>query len=220
MGKEFKKKFMHPTRRKLVDMVQTGDYNKNTSVGWTKEKEAHEVGDKWEDDHYKYEKKDGYTLKTGKNSETFQEIRQYLSKLEECNNTKCTHVGNFGPTNKKSIKDFGYCIDCMTQFELDLKEHDLLESFVAYQIYTKRIKEGEMVIDRIEGDIDELKQQYDEINEKGKIVNSYVLPRPVDEMKEEMRGFVDRSKDEIQEIREAREEHFKKLKEKNYDSYL
>ena len=75
----------------------------------------------------------------------------------------------------------------MTQFELDLKEHDLLESFVAYQIYTKRIKEGEMVIDRIEGDIDELKQQYDEINEKGKIVNSYVLPRPVDEMKEEMR---------------------------------
>ena len=108
----------------------------------------------------------------------------------------------------------------MTQFELDLKEHDLLESFVAYQIYTKRIKEGEMVIDRIEGDIDELKQQYDEIDEKGKIVNSYVLPRPVDEMKEEMRGFVDRSKDEIQEIREAREEHFKKLKEKNYDSYL
>ena len=61
-----------------------------------------------------------------------------------------------------------------------------------------------MVCDKIEQDIDELKQQYDEIDEKGKVVNSYVLPRPVDEMKEEMRGFVKRSRKEIQEIVEKR----------------
>ena len=77
-----------------------------------------------------------------------------------------------------------------------------------------------MVCDKIEQDIDELKQQYDEIDEKGKVVNSYVLPRPVDEMKEEMRGFVKRSRKEIQEIVEDREEHFNKLKEKNYEHYI
>ena len=40
MGKEFNKKYMHPTRRKLVDMVQTGKYDKNTQllVGLIKEK--------------------------------------------------------------------------------------------------------------------------------------------------------------------------------------
>ena len=30
MAKEFNKKYMHPTRRKLVDMVLTGEYDKNT----------------------------------------------------------------------------------------------------------------------------------------------------------------------------------------------
>ena len=39
MGKEFKKKYMHPTRRKLVDMVQTGTYEKNQTVGWEAKKE-------------------------------------------------------------------------------------------------------------------------------------------------------------------------------------
>ena len=220
MGKEFKKKFMHPTRRKLVDMVQTGKYDKKTTVGYTKAKETHNVGDKWEDETHKYEKKEGYTIKTGKNSETFQAIRKYLSKLNTCNNKECPNVGNYTSNHLKSIKQFGYCIDCMSKLELDLKEHGLLESFAAYHIYTNRIKEGRMVIDRIEADISELKQQYDEIDDKGKVVNSYVLPRPVEEMKQEMRDFVVRSKKEIEEIVEAREEHFTKLKEKNYEHYI
>ena len=38
MGKEFKRKYMHPTRRKLVDMVKTGEYDKNTTIGYTKQK--------------------------------------------------------------------------------------------------------------------------------------------------------------------------------------
>ena len=36
----------------------------------------------------------------------------------------------------------------------------------------------------------DMKQQYDEINEDGKVVNSYVLPRPVEEMKEEIAGLL------------------------------
>ena len=67
MGKEFKKKYMHPTRRKLVDMVETGTYDKNTTVGYTKKQEIRNIGDVWEDEHNRYEKKEGYILKTGKN---------------------------------------------------------------------------------------------------------------------------------------------------------
>ena len=72
MAKEFKRKFMHPTRRKLADMVRTGEYEKNQSVGWEAKKQTRKVGDVWEDEHYRYEKKEGYTLKTGKNSEVFE----------------------------------------------------------------------------------------------------------------------------------------------------
>ena len=49
MGKDFKKKFMHPTRRKLVDMVKTGEYETNQSIGWEAKKEDRKVGDVWED---------------------------------------------------------------------------------------------------------------------------------------------------------------------------
>ena len=59
MAKEFKRKFMHPTRRKLADMVRTGEYEKNQSVGWEAKKQTRKVGDVWEDEHYRYEKKEG-----------------------------------------------------------------------------------------------------------------------------------------------------------------
>ena len=59
MAKEFNKKFMHPTRRKLVDMVLTGgEYEKNTLVGYTADKVDRKVGDVWEDEHQRYEKKE------------------------------------------------------------------------------------------------------------------------------------------------------------------
>ena len=55
MAKEFKRKFMHPTRRKLADMVKTGEYEKSQSVGWEAKKTNRKVGDVWEDEHYRYE---------------------------------------------------------------------------------------------------------------------------------------------------------------------
>ena len=58
MAKEFKKKYMHPTRRKLVDMVLHGaEYETNTTIGWNADKIERKVGDVWEDEYHKYEKK-------------------------------------------------------------------------------------------------------------------------------------------------------------------
>ena len=52
MAKEFKRKFMHPTRRKLADMVKTGgEYDKNTQIGYEGKKIERKVGDVWEDEH-------------------------------------------------------------------------------------------------------------------------------------------------------------------------
>ena len=220
MGKEFKKKFMHPTRRKLVDMVNTGEYAKNTQIGWSKKKEQRKVGDIWEDDHYRYEKKEGYILKQGKNSGAFEDIRKYLASLEKCNNTECKHVGKFNEAHKGSIKTFGYCINCMSEIEPELRRNGILDDYIAYRIYTHRIKDGLFKLEEIRQSMDELKQEYDEINEKGEVINTYVLPRPVDEMKEEMQGFIDRSKKEIDEISDKRNLHLQKIKEKNYEHIL
>ena len=103
MGKEFKKKYMHPTRRKLVDMVETGKYDKNTTIGYTKAKEVRNIGDVWEDKHNKYEQKDGYILKTGKNSEAFQEIRNYLQEKSNCKNSECKTIKKTDKDDQKKI---------------------------------------------------------------------------------------------------------------------
>ena len=84
MGKEFKKKYMHPTRRKLLDMVHTGEYDKSATVGYEGKTEIRNVGDVWEDEHHKYEKKDGFIVKTGKNHKQIQEIRKYLEEKSKC----------------------------------------------------------------------------------------------------------------------------------------
>ena len=35
---------------------------------------------------------------------TFQEIRQYLTKLEQCKNKDCDYVGKFSTNNKNQLK--------------------------------------------------------------------------------------------------------------------
>ena len=75
-------------------------------------------------------------------------------------------------------------------------------------------------LEEIKQSMDGLKQQYDEIDENGKVVNSYVLPRPVDEMKEEMAGFIERSNEEIEMISFQRNILFDRIKEKNYEHIL
>ena len=76
------------------------------------------------------------------------------------------------------------------------------------------------ILDLMEQDIEDLKQQYDEIGEDGNIMNSYVLPRPVSEIKKEMRDFIDRGKKEIEEISEKRNKAFEKIRQKNYEHIL
>ena len=49
-------------------MVKTAQYETNQTIGWEVKKEDRKVGDVWEDEHYRYEKKEGYTLKEGKNT--------------------------------------------------------------------------------------------------------------------------------------------------------
>tara|TARA_Y200000002_G_scaffold380785_1_gene393135 strand:+ start:68 stop:730 length:663 start_codon:yes stop_codon:yes gene_type:complete len=220
MAKEFKRKFMHPTRRKLADMVKTGEYETNQSIGWEAKKTERKVGDVWEDEHYRYEKKEGYTLKEGKNSETFQEIRKYLEEQNNCKNTDCDHVGEFGPTNKKLIRKTGFCISCNKKMERELRINGVYEDFSKYKMFSNAIADGLLRLDSIQQEIKDLKQEYHQYGEDGKITETYTLPRPVDEMKEEMKEFIENGKKELELIKEKRQECFDRIKEKNYEHIL
>ena len=136
MGKEFQKKYMHPTRRKLVDMVQTGEYDKNTTIGYTKAEEKRNVGDIWEDTHHKYEKKEGYILKTGKNSDALQEIREYLEEKSKCKNSECKTIKK-SDKDRKLIEKNGYCLNCTVDIEHNIRTAGFWKEYENYKVWTK-----------------------------------------------------------------------------------
>lgn len=218
MGKEFKKKYMHPTRRKLVDMVQTGKYDKNTTVGYTKAKETHNVGDKWEDDTHKYEKKEGYTVKTGKNHEAFLKIRKYLQEKNKCQNSTCKTVKKTD-NDIRFIQNGGFCMNCTAERETVLRVEGLFVPYQNYKIWTKMIVYGKQKLDELKHSLSEVKKEYEYVNEDG-TVEKWKLPKSVDEVKSEIQEMIDIGNKEIEELELKRTEVFDELKKKNYEHYL
>tara|TARA_B110000003_G_C16578324_1_gene507048 strand:+ start:536 stop:1192 length:657 start_codon:yes stop_codon:yes gene_type:complete len=218
MGKEFKKKYMHPTRRKLVDMVQTGKYDKNTTVGYTKAKETHNVGDKWEDDTHKYEKKEGYTVKTGKNHEAFLKIREYLQEKNKCQNSTCKTIKKTD-NDIRFIQNGGFCMTCTAEKETVLRVEGLFVPYQNYKIWTKMIVYGKQKLDELKHSLSEVKKEYEYVNEDG-TVEKWKLPKSVDEVKSEIQEMIDIGNKEIEELELKRTEVFDELKEKNYEHYL
>ena len=218
MGKEFKKKYMHSTRRKLVDMVQTGKYDKNTTVGYTKAKETHNVGDKWEDDTHKYEKKEGYTVKTGKNHEAFLKIREYLQEKNKCQNSTCKTIKKTD-NDIRFIQNGGFCMTCTAEKETVLRVEGLFVPYQNYKIWTKMIVYGKQKLDELKHSLSEVKKEYEYVNEDG-TVEKWKLPKSVDEVKSEIQEMIDIGNKEIEELELKRTEVFDELKEKNYEHYL
>ena len=218
MGKEFKKKYMHPTRRKLVDMVQTGKYDKNTTVGYTKAKETHNVGDKWEDDTHKYEKKEGYTVKTGKNHEAFLKIRKYLQEKNKCQNSTCKTIKKTD-NDIRFIQNGGFCMNCTAERETVLRVEGLFVPYQNYKIWTKMIVYGKQKLDELKHSLSEVKKEYEYVNEDG-TVEKWKLPKSVDEVKSEIQEMIDIGNKEIEERELKRTEVFDELKKKNYEHYL
>ena len=219
MGKEFKKKYMHPTRRKLVDMVQTGKYEKNATIGWTSNKEERKVGDVWEDEHHRYEKKEGYTLKTNKNSETFQEIRKYLAEKSKCKNSECK-TKRITKKDKKFIEKGGFCIDCTVEREHHIRTAGIWEEYQNYKVWTRMILLGKGKIEQYKQTMDDLKEEYEMVGAEGKVTETWKLPKPIDEVKAEIQELIDYGEGEIKELEAKKEEAFNKIKEKNYEHYI
>ena len=217
MGKDFKKKYMHPTRRKLVDMIQTGEYDKNQTVGWEAKKEDRKVGDVWEDEHNRYEKKEGYILKTGKNHESIQQIRKYLEEKSKCKKYPNKH---YTAKDKKLIEKTGYCLDALVEIEHEVKMAGLWREYEDYKVWTRMIIFGKTKLDAYRQSLSDLKEEYDMHNGEGQVTEVWKLPKPIDEVRTEINELIEFGEGEIKELEEKRNEVFDKLKEAKMEHYL
>ena len=220
MAKEFNKKFMHPTRRKLVDMVLTGgEYQKETQISFSgadKKKIKREVGDKWTDDNGKsYEQLEAGKIETSELGDTMAEVRAYLDSLNTCKSDNCKTI-KVGRVDKKLISKTGYCLHCLTLRESQIKVDGLWKEYEDYKMYSNMIAHGKDVIAQFQQAYDDAKQTYEVVQEDGKI-ETWSMERDVEELKAEILIEIVKFEGEIEQATKLRNEAYDKLKDKNYD---
>ena len=220
MAKEFNKKFMHPTRRKLVDMVLTGgEYQKETQISFSgadKKKIKREVGDRWTDDNGKsYEQLEAGKIETSELGDTMAEVRAYLDKLNTCKSDNCKTI-KVGRVDKKLISKTGYCLHCLTIRESQIKVDGLWEAYEDYKIYSNMISHGNDIVAQFKQAYRDAKQTYEVIQEDGKI-ETWSMERDVEELKAEILMEIVKFEGEIELATKLRNDAWEKLKDKNYD---
>jgi hypothetical protein len=220
MAKEFNKKFMHPTRRKLVDMVMHGaEYEKESFISFSgadKEKVKRKVGEKWTDENGKsWEQLEAGKIETSDLGDTMAEVRAYLDRLNSCKSDSCKTI-KLGRVDKKLISKTGYCTDCLAKRETQIKADGLWKEYEEYKIYSNMIGYGTDVLAQFRQALADCKQEYEMVNEDGTI-EKWRMERDVEEMKAEISSDIAKYENEIQNIIKLRNEAYAKLKDKNYD---
>jgi hypothetical protein len=219
--KEFNKKYMHPTRRKLVDMVLTGgEYDKNTTIGYTPEKKKEtkrEVGETWEDGQGNIwtQLEGGGKIKTSKLTSTMADIRKWLDEQTTCKNKECEKV-KLGPTDKKLIKKTGFCSDCLADKENEIRKDDLFSEYANYRVSQNKIAYAKEVLVQLNDALDNVKNKLEYINEDG-TTETWNIDRNIDDLKQDIKDDIQKVKDDIKVVIELRDECWEKLKDKKYD---
>jgi len=220
MAKEFNKKFMHPTRRKLVDMVMHGaEYEKESFISFSgadKEIIKRKVGEKWTDgDGKSWEQLEAGKVQTSELGDIMADARAYLDKLNTCKSDNCKTI-KIGRVDKKLISKTGYCLHCLTLREAQIKVDGLWESYEDYKIYSNMIAHGTDIVAQFKQAYRDAKQTYEVVQEDGKI-ETWSMERDVEELKAEILLEIVKFEGEIEQATKLRNEAYDKLKNKNYD---
>lgn len=212
---------MHPTRRKLVDMVHTGVYDKNTHISLSNLKKGeatHQVGDQWVDNKgQRWEQREGYRIKVNELTETMSKIRNELQLKRQCKlkGNGCDLKGTPSFTNKKLIEKTGYCSGCLAKLEHPIRMDGLYTAYENFKIMSNMIKEGTFMLEQLKQAYSEAKQEYEYIDADGKS-QKWVMERDVEELKSEIQSDIQKMEEEVQLVIQKRLEVYDLLKDKGY----
>lgn len=217
MKKEFKKSFAHPTRRRLMDLVRTGEYDSPTQVSFTDTpNNNHELGDTWTDsDGNNWEQREFGRMRTSAMSETMSDVRDYLKSLTTCKASDCETI-KYGPTDKKLISKTGYCSTCLAKKEFQIKMDGLWEAYENYRIYSNMIDHATDILANLKQAHSDVKQEYEYINDNGRR-ETWTMERPAEELRAEILADILNIETELTELVTKRDTAWDQLKDKNYD---
>ena len=107
------KKYMHPSRKKILDVAFNRDNSGTNTHGWSATKQDRAIGEEWTDsDGVTWVQEKGFKIVKSK----FDGIRQYIQSLSTCKNKNCK-TAKKTEKHLKFIRKTGYCIDCLAEKE-------------------------------------------------------------------------------------------------------
>lgn len=217
--KKFNNRFIHPTRRKLVDMVHTGEYEKDTKVSLS-DIDANivkrNIGDVWEDDAGNiWEQKSWGRIKKTKLSDTISHLRNYIQASSECFSSECDKT-KYTNADRKLIQKTGVCCNCLAKREQQIRIDGLWEQYEGFKIYSNMADHATDVLQNLNHALDDVKNIHEFINDDGS-VEVWKQNKDVEDLKSEIQRDIDSVKLELEKIIQHRNECYEKLKDKNYE---
>lgn len=163
-------------------------------------------------------RKEGYILKTGKNSEALQEIRDFIKEKSTCKNSECKTIKK---TEKdiKVIQQNGFCINCTIDREHELRTAGVFQEYQNYKVWTRMLIFGKQKLEELKQSLLDVREEYEYVNEDG-TVEKWKLPKSIDEIKSDIKEMIENGTNELKELESKREEAFDILKEKNYEHFI
>jgi hypothetical protein len=165
---EEKNKFIHPTRKKVIDTVFGRDDNSQRVHGYESEEPTkRKVGEVWTDvNGTTWEQKDGYKSSVNK----MDDVRKYLDSLTVCSSDDC-QTKIYSNVDKKLIRKARLCLDCLQKFELKLKTDGTYPFYQDYKITRNKLAYAKELKQRYESALNDMSNKLEFVNENGVIEN-------------------------------------------------
>jgi hypothetical protein len=206
-----KAKGTHKSRQKIIDTVFGREDNTQHTFGYEGEVEPdRNVGDIWTDkDGKTWEQKEGFKISVTK----FDEIRDYLKSITNCNYTECT-TETYDIIDKKTIAKTNMCFSCLQKFERKLRQEGLFEYYEDYKITNNKLSYARDLKSKLEQSLKDVSTQLQMVNEDGTIQN-WVWDIDIKKVKDDIQADIDDIVETIELILErlkALEDKFIELK--------
>jgi hypothetical protein len=212
-----KNKYIHPTRKKIIDTVFGRTDNNKHSFGYDKENtnEKRSVGEVWTDSNgTTWEQKEGFKASVTH----LDEIRQYLTRLKECSAEDCK-TEKYNRVDRKLIAKTGMCTDCLLKFENQLKFDGTYPFYEDYKITLNKyayITELRQKYDDAYGGV---KQYFENILEDG-TVEKWTYDIDIEKVKNDLLEDMKNADEAITLLKERRKALEDKLIELNHPELI
>jgi hypothetical protein len=211
-----KTKGMHKTRKLIIDTVFGREDNTQRVFGYEKESEVkREVGDKWTDsDGQEWEQFEGFKSKVTQ----MDDVREFLQKMNTCHGVDCK-TDKYGPADKKLIRRTGLCVNCLAEFETQLKLDGIYPFYEDYKMTLNKLSYVREMKVKMEESLSGIKSHFETITEDGKL-ERWDWQVDIEEVKKDLKKDIDGAYDAIEALIERRLALENKLRELNHPELI